>query len=151
MTTLTRRKLLATTAVLIMSGSPGLTDFVPPPPPPVVELAADNPVFGGKAAVAGQTIVIAGMIYVVRGMVGTQVIAFLYRRQATLLEFLVWPFPTPKPGPAEQEYLELALKLGNLPRFREEIRFRIADGRPVEWPADTRAMRTAIRFWSRRG
>jgi len=89
------------------------------------------------------------MIYIVRGIIGTRIIAFLYGRQATLLEFLLWPFPTPKPGPAEQEYLELAHQLGELPRFQQQISFWIAEGKPVRWPQTTKDMRAAIKFWSR--
>ena len=148
---LTRRTLLTATAVLAVSGSPGLTDFVPPPIPPVIELAPDNPVFGGSGAVAGQTIVIGGMVYVVRGMIGTQVIAFLHGRQATLLEFLFWPLPTPAPTPAEEEYLRLARLLGNIRGFQEQISFWRAEGKSVQWPQTTREMRTAIRHYRRRG
>ena len=110
---LTRRKLLTSSALAAFASAlpiaSALGQTVPPPPPPPV-LQLDAAAYPGTSI--GATIVIAGMIYIVRGIIGTRIIAFLYGRQATLLEFLLWPFPTPKPGPAEQEYLELAHQLG---------------------------------------
>ncbi len=149
----TRREILTGSALAgLVSMLPTITfsQVAPAPALPVVSVSPDNPVFGVRTPIMGQAIVIGAMVYIVRGMIGTQVIAFLYGRQATLLEFLLWPLPTPAPTPAEIEYLRLALRLGNLPRFREEIAFRIADGRSVEWPVDANAMRTAIKFYSRR-
>src|SRR3989344_3440990 len=147
---LTRRRLLAGSALVTLASALPTSALAqvgpPPPPPPVVKLNA----VAYPGASIGATIVIAGMIYIVRGIIGTQVIAFLYRRQATLFEFLLWPFPTPKPGPAEQEYLELAYQLGELPRFREEMWFKATDGERIEWPQTTKEMKAAIAFYSRR-
>ena len=150
---LTRRRLLTGAALSAVAGTMPTSVFsqvAPPPPPPVVEVSANDPaVRAAGGAAFGKAIVIGGMIYVIRGIIGTQVTAFLYGRQSTFAEFLLWPFPAPMPSPKEKEYLRLALILGNTRGFREQIQFWIAEGKPVTWPQTTQEMRTAIRFYRR--
>ena len=118
----------------------------PPPPPPAPTPTPSTPASATSSPSVGPYVVGAAMIYVARGIVGTQVIAHQEHRQATLCEFLTWPMHAcRRPRGSERRYLKLALEYGNLRSVQERIEFARSGGQSFSWPANERAMRAAIR------
>lgn len=147
-----KRTILTAGTYLFLATAAAAQVGPPPPSPPVAASSTSSPTAAGSGSI-GPVVVSVAVAYTARGILGTQVIAHAQRRQATLLEFLLWPLPTRAPSPTERRRLELMLAYDNLPsRLRQHMHDVVGDRKAWTYPS-TRAMMAALRRagvrWSR--